>query len=110
LVEVDQGKPSYTSPLAISFIFFKTALFLKTVFFKKNFSFFKCLPFKKRPYIYITHTLEMQSVKLYLDSAKRDKQLSSAFCYVWNIKLQGTDDDVDGVTILNAGEIKNIKQ
>ena len=50
----------------------------------------------------------MQSVKLYLDSALRDKQLSTAFCYVWNIKLQGTDSDVDGVTVLNAGEIKNI--
>jgi hypothetical protein len=50
----------------------------------------------------------MQSVKLYLDSGKRDKQLSTAFCYVWNIKLQGIDGDVDGVTVLNASEIKNI--
>jgi hypothetical protein len=50
----------------------------------------------------------MRSVRVYLDSAIRDKQLSTPTKYVWVVKFYGTDKNIDGVTILNASDIKNI--
>jgi hypothetical protein len=49
----------------------------------------------------------MQSLRLYLDTSKRDKSKSTATQFVWNVNLLG--QFLDGVTVLNSSDIQNVR-